>query len=110
MMGIKILSPVLGMITCADVTRHFTFCPACDTIHLVNLEGSPQTGPKWRFSGSEQSPTFSPSVRVDWGDPSRRQCHYFVRDGKTQFCSDSTHELAGKIVPLPEIPDEWKEQ
>lgn len=30
-------------------------------------------------------------------------CHSFVRDGQIQFCMDSTHELAGKTVDLPDF-------
>jgi hypothetical protein len=32
------------------------------------------------------------------------RCHSFVRDGRIEFLTDSTHELAGQIVGLPELP------
>jgi len=35
------------------------------------------------------------------GDPPEH-CHSFIRDGQIEFCSDSTHELAGKTVRLLE--------
>lgn len=31
-------------------------------------------------------------------------CHSFVTDGRIQFLTDSTHELAGQTVDLPEWP------
>lgn len=32
------------------------------------------------------------------------QCHSFVRNGRIEFLSDSTHALAGQTVDLPEWP------
>jgi len=31
-------------------------------------------------------------------------CHYFITDGKIEFCGDSPHKLAGQIVDLPDWP------
>jgi hypothetical protein len=31
-------------------------------------------------------------------------CHFFVRAGKLDYCNDSTHALAGKVVDMPEWP------
>jgi hypothetical protein len=36
-------------------------------------------------------------------------CHYFLQDGALQYCGDSTHGLAGKTVPLPELPPEHRD-
>jgi hypothetical protein len=30
-------------------------------------------------------------------------CHSFVRDGRIEFLSDSTHHLSGQTVELPEV-------
>lgn len=32
-------------------------------------------------------------------------CHYFIRGGKIEFCGDSTHNLSGQTVDLPDIPE-----
>lgn len=52
-------------------------------------------------------PTVSPSILVQYGGHDAgidgappKQCHMFVRDGQIQYLSDSTHELAGKTVPM----------
>lgn len=72
-----------------------------------------------------ESPTFSPSfkheamltekingkwtgewVRDSDGKTIPSICHYILTAGQLNFCGDSTHALAGKTVPLPELP-EW---
>jgi hypothetical protein len=32
------------------------------------------------------------------------RCHSFVRESRIEFLTDSTHELAGQTVDLPELP------
>jgi hypothetical protein len=88
-------------------------CPACKTMHQVWLD-------RWKWNGSGDAPTFSPSINVQTGhfvDPSGQwcdksggtdecdclTCHTFVRDGKIQYLNDCTHELAGQTVDLPDI-------
>lgn len=96
------------------------WCPGCKTCHAVTLAG-------WKFNGDAERPTFSPSVLVRSGHyipqhgpecwctynakhteaPSRfkcSQCHSFVTDGRIQFLSDCSHELAGQTLDLPEFP------
>lgn len=68
-------------------------------------------------------PTFTPSIKVDsdrWEPPVTPEnheqwkaqpwtqtqvhhvCHSFVRDGRIEFCGDSTHAMAGQTVELPD--------
>jgi len=79
--------------------RYLHFCPACKEIHAIGLS--------WTFDGNLDAPTFAPSVRVTWyaGGKPIKICHYFIRIGQVQFCADSTHELAGKTVPLPPLDE-----
>ena len=104
------------------------WCPGCKGGHEINVDRPNSSGAKWTFNGDllrptfspsvniRLRPTFSPSVNIRWGryadpkfvspenhDPSG-VCHYFIRDGRIQFCSDSTHALSGQTVDLPEIP------
>jgi hypothetical protein len=89
-------------------------CPACGCAHGPN--------DSWGFNGDREKPTFTPSIKVtgvkdltdeeyervsngEKLDRSTTICHLFVTDGKIQFLSDCTHELAGQTV---EIPD-WDE-
>jgi hypothetical protein len=89
------------------------WCPGCEMMHVVKVEGSPA----WGFNGDHDRPTFTPSVlaqgtqrltddehaRVMRGEafePRPLRCHSFVRDGQIEFLSDCTHALAGQTVPL----------
>jgi predicted RNA-binding Zn-ribbon protein involved in translation (DUF1610 family) len=102
-------------------------CPGCGETHLVDQS--------WTFNGDVECPTFSPSLLLRGGhfaydlpmpekdscwctynakqiekgeEPAPfecRRCHSFVREGKIEFLSDSSHALAGQTV---EIPD-WDE-
>lgn len=83
-------------------------CPGCGENHCV-----PTTGPRaWGFNGNEEKPTFTPSVLVHsagrLGDDGKRfetpRCHFFVRNGRIEFCGDSQHALAGKTVDMLEVP------
>lgn len=102
------------------------WCPGCDGIHGIKVgEGA---GLRWRWNGSVDHPTFSPSILVSythWWPPAtddqvlkkirtgeivqtavKHVCHSFVTDGKIQFLADSTHHLAGQTVDMPDFDDE----
>lgn len=97
------------------------WCPGCQQMHVVNSG--------WSFDGNYEKPTFNPSVLVTGGhfansfkpggpcwctfnaehpdDPTSfrcERCHSFVRAGQIEFLGDSSHELAGKTVPLEAPP------
>jgi len=100
-------------------------CPACGNCHNVLVEGATRPGPRWGWNGSMDAPTFTPSIKVTskhypsggafpMDDEHARViageqlkaidhvCHSFVRDGRIEYCGDSTHKLAGQTVELPE--------
>lgn len=76
-------------------------CPGCKHTHVFNTNESRR--PAWSFNGDFEKPTFTPSMIVRHrfinGAPTAI-CHFFVRDGQIEFLADSTHELAGKTVPM----------
>lgn len=85
-------------------------CPGCGYMHHVRIKGEGR--PMWGYNGDPDAPTFSPSVLVTYDgtdagqeDAPPARCHSFVRDGRIQFLSDCTHELAGQTVELPNIED-----
>lgn len=105
------------------------FCPGCKTTHLIYHGAGP--GARWSWNGNAEKPTFSPSVLVRNGHhvpnfnqgkgcwctyyaehPEEKQhfkclaCHSFVTDGRIQFLSDCSHELAGQTVDLPELTED----
>jgi Family of unknown function (DUF6527) len=77
------------------------WCPGCDGPHAINVEKPNHCNAKWSFDGNVESPTFSPSINYVG------MCHYFIRGGRIEFCSDSKHALAGQTVELPDFPSDW---
>lgn len=102
--------------------RFMFWCPGCEDTHIV--------GNQWIFDGNYDSPTISPSLLVTSGhyiaehqagrpcwctyyaeNPDKpkvfkcERCHSFIRNGMIEFLSDCTHALAGKVVPIPPLPE-----
>lgn len=79
-------------------------CPGCKEAHGVWVDGAVNdlTGAQWDWNHDLAAPTISPSILViaDRSRPDAHRCHSFVREGRIEFLSDCTHELAGKTVPL----------
>lgn len=67
------------------------YCPGCQEAHLFEV-------PTWSFGGDYEKPTFSPSLLLPG------KCHLYLQEGKITFLSDSTHELRGRVIDLPEAP------
>lgn len=80
--------------------RIFWFCPGCQDLHVFQIGEGP--GPRWTWDGDAEAPTFVPSVKHTNGRGDC--CHYVIRGGRAEFCSDSTHALAGQTVPMPNLP------
>lgn len=76
---------------------YFLFwCQGCKEPHSYQV-------PLWTWNGSMEAPTFTPSLLIfpyERSVPPRKRCHLFVTDGKIQFCGDSQHVLAGKMVDM----------
>jgi len=81
------------------------WCPACNMHHTPRVRQGAAQGDdisgNWTWNGSEEKPTFSPSILVWGGNPDIR-CHSFVENGMIRFLTDCGHSLAGQTVPLPE--------
>jgi hypothetical protein len=90
------------------------WCPACQEMHRFAVEKAQPNGARWKFDGNAEKPTFTPSMNIRTGkyaDPNfvdedglSSVCHYVLTAGVLNFCGDSTHELRGQSVPLPELP------
>ena len=98
------------------VNGYSHWCPGCGEPHVI-----PDS---WTFDGNLAQPTFNPSVKItgkkcvidaqgnwtgEWvrdasGNAVDDCCHYFLHAGVLKFCGDSLHLLAGKDVPLPDLP------
>jgi hypothetical protein len=95
------------------------WCPGCQCAHVMLLKTVFTKGPHWTFNYNPFLPTFTPSFHetysepVDWDNPDgpkveRSQCHCIVTDGKIQYLSDCEHELAGKLIELPDFDPSYK--
>ena len=78
---------------------YWFWCPGCNFAHGYNTGIGP--GPHWTFNGDMEAPTFGPSLLVH----GKKRCHMFLEAGKIRFLDDCQHELAGKTVDLPPLPD-----
>ncbi|WP_024517052.1 DUF6527 family protein [Bradyrhizobium sp. Tv2a-2] len=109
------LSKKLRSASGADGSRSLVhWCPGCEEVHRIPIAAP--SGPLWRFNGNHDSPTFEPSVLLfvtetedddEMPLPAPRQttlCHYFIRNGRIEFCGDSPHKLSGQTVDLPDWP------
>lgn len=76
---------------------HFFYCPGCKTTHPVDS--------RWKWNGSLEAPTFTPSLMVNGSYPAGR-CHSFIKDGKIEFLTDCHHELKGQTVEMPDWSDD----
>lgn len=88
---------------------HGHWCPACNQMHDYAVEQPFRNGARWTFNGDGDRPSFTPSMNISVGpfrDGSIKRCHYFVTDGRIQYCGDGTHSLAGQTVDLPDVPGE----
>lgn len=85
-------------------------CPGCvgdDTrkstgLHMLAVNTN-KTSPAWTWDGNLEAPTISPSILTGHGSPFR--CHSFLKAGVFEFLTDSTHDLSGQFVPIPDLPD-----
>lgn len=82
-------------------------CPGCCEEHVITTKPYPGG---WDFDGNFESPTIAPSILVHEtkrpdGTVISPCCHSFVRGGQIEFLKDSTHALAGRTVPLPQLPE-----
>lgn len=76
-------------------------CPGCRELHGIWVDKpNPITGGLWRWNGSMDKPTVSPSLLL----PANPRCHAWIRDGLIEFLPDCDHPLAGQTVPLHDDP------
>lgn len=63
--------------------------------------------PVWSFNGDRIRPTVSPSILVQYPrDGKENICHLFMKEGKLEYLTDCTHDMAGKIVDMVPEDDE----
>ena len=82
------------------------WCPGCQCAHYIATAENDSGFPIWKWNGDMEKPTVSPSIMIEYhGADKDTICHSFIRDGKIQYLSDCTHELAGKTVDMVDCED-----
>ena len=96
------------------------WCPGCDDNHRIVFWRA-NGAEVWMWDGNIEAPTISPSIKMTGvqGKPSDGfhkpnhkvapgepiVCHSFLRAGRWEFLTDSTHVLAGQTVDMVPLPD-----
>jgi hypothetical protein len=93
------------------------WCEGCQCGHPFRVkstlpEKSGFDDPNWSFNGNHDSPTFRPSLlnrvrNVEKPDTFESVCHLHVTDGNVEFLNDCSHVMAGKTVPMSNIPENY---
>ena len=90
-----------------DKPDYYLFaCPGCGGLHWFKTVGN---RPCWSFNDDLNNPTVSPSILNRWDFKNRianKICHLFIKNGKIQYCNDSTHDLAGQTVEMTDY-ENW---
>jgi hypothetical protein len=89
-----------------EIIGYVFYCPGCKNYHEVAIAPNKNSkGASWTFNGSEDKPTFSPSIlsKIEFTDRPTQICHSFVTDGEIKYLPDCTHNLTGKTVELPDV-------
>lgn len=88
----------------------FYWCEGCKFAHHVPFgEGV------WKFEGTEENPSLSPSVRHFYIKPATETepqveitiCHYWIKNGNIEYCGDCQHQYSGQTRKLIDIPEDY---
>lgn len=84
------------------------WCPACNRVHQFCVDKRDWPNMVWKWNGEKEKPTFSPSILVIGKEGNNiKRCHSFITNGRIVYLSDSTHDLAGKMVDMVDIPEDY---
>jgi Family of unknown function (DUF6527) len=78
----------------------FHWCEPCARLHPLPL------GRGWTYDDKFDALTAKPSFRHTWGASC---CHYILTKGVLNYCTDCSHGAAGKSLPLPDLPDDFRD-
>lgn len=99
-----VIVPGEGYVECApEKATHLTIRMPGPTGTLtlpVQIRGSRAGTGNWTWNGSVVAPDLKPSILTTCGS---WRCHSWLNDGKVQFLSDCSHDLAGQTVDLLDL-------
>jgi hypothetical protein len=93
-----------------EITGYEFWCPGCASIdrryglHVFTVKDEDRDPEQeWSFDGNE---SFEPSLAYET-DP---YCHLHLTAGMVRYYPDSSHHMAGQVVPLKAIPTDAEEE
>ena len=87
-----------------DPGTYIFYCPGCKMHHQVPTKGSGR--PNWEFNGDLEKPTFKPSLMMRYPKGKKQiefVCHLFIRNGKIEYCNDSSHVYKGRTIKMRKL-------
>ena len=85
-----------------EVPGEFIFyCPGCKCDHYFWCGDNHKIS--WHWNGSYEKPTVNPSIKVTLPVAEKKYCHFFIREGKIEYCGDSWHGFANKTVDMQDV-------
>jgi uncharacterized protein DUF6527 len=84
------------------------WCVACKSLHPFRIShyADAPGAPLWTFNGDFERPTFAPSLRLHRTQVSP-ECHVTITNGEIQYHNDCDHDMKGKKILIPDIPEGW---
>src|SRR4051812_36960049 len=81
------------------------FCLGCKALHLIDT--------RWVFNYNHEKPTFKPDCCVMVGPMPEGhpfagrsfKCHFTIVDGVINYMADSTHDMKGMSLHLPDFEE-----
>lgn len=77
------------------------WCPGCMRKHDLDVHALSRDGRVLGFDGDMVRPSISEPV---FNEQDGIVCEFLLRGGSLHYFSNSTHGLAGMVVPLPHFP------
>jgi hypothetical protein len=100
-----------------DNGTFFCFCPGCQEYHSLHTGRPNSDGVRLKFNNSMEFPSFLPVNigriinsglnRSKHANDTTWKCVFTIKFGKISFSADSSHELAGQTVDLPDLMPEF---
>jgi len=71
----------------------------------VITKGARKDTNAWSWNGDRDKPTLKPSIKMTSYHPTVAVSHFWLNDGECKHLGDSTDGLAGKTLPLKDLPE-----
>lgn len=114
------MNPVAQIIKVKDGEDRYhalmIWCPGCEYtdsdghkfggLHMLPVSGDASKRPTWDWNKDLVVVTLNPSILTKTTrDQNEFVCHSLLQEGRWQFLSDCTHELANQTVEMVPLPD-----